>query len=281
MIAEYYDINWNKLDTKDLITTHLHIPSTNFSNVWTGGEDGIPPIYNGSTVQQKEITASIELVAHGYLDYTLLRDYLYGIFGFGKPFYVVDKRQPGKRHRVILESNFIPTRHNSINGTADIPFITVGTHYAESIGTTQDIQRDGIDVDSGLWSYGMGLELIDESLIYTHSPVVNETFRIYNAGNVLIHPFKQDLKITITDVVGSDEIFQITNNTNGSRARVEKSLSSSDEVIYDGPNVTINSFAALRDTRKDFVELSPGWNAFQIYHCDSAKISFDFPFYYT
>ncbi|WP_080875542.1 phage tail domain-containing protein [Oceanobacillus timonensis] len=142
------------------------------------------------------------------------------------------------------------------------------------------IKTGGIGIDDGLWGYGMGLLYDNESMSFTHNAKEKTPFRIYNAGNVPIHPFEQDLKMIITDVVGSDEMFQITNHSNGSRARVNVPLNSTDTVIYDGPDVTRNNLAFLRDTRKDFVELSPGWNTLEVYYCKSARVSFDFPFYY-
>src|SRR5690625_4360900 len=137
----------NPIDTSGIITTFIDIPSTNFANEWIGGEDGIPPIFSGTTVQQKQIDVTIELIACDYLDYQLLRDELYGMFGFNKPFFVVDKRQRGKRHKVVLDANFMPIRHNPINGTAVIPFITCEPHFSESIGTTADIDSNGVNAD--------------------------------------------------------------------------------------------------------------------------------------
>lgn len=277
-LARYYDENMDPIDTKDLFTTHIHIPSIPFENQWIGGEDGVPRRQVGAFAQPKQIEVSIELTAHGYLDYPLLRDYLYGIFGFGKPFYIVDKRQAGKRHKVVLESDFIPERHNAINGTTTIPFITSDLPYAESIGTTQDIQKSGIRDEKELWGYGMGLEAIDETLIYNHT-VSEKGFRIFNAGNVPIHPFEQELKITISDIQGAIDFFELRNTTNGTRFRTTQGVSSG-TIVIDGANVTRNGLAFLRDTTKEFVELNERWNEFEIVGADSLKVEFDFRFYY-
>src|SRR5690625_2834612 len=93
----------NPIDTSGIITTFIDIPSTNLANEWIGGEDGIPPIFSGTTVQQKQIDVTIELIACDYLDYQLLRDELYGMFGFNKPFFIVDKRQRSEERRVGKE----------------------------------------------------------------------------------------------------------------------------------------------------------------------------------
>lgn len=265
----------NEIDTKDMITTHLHIPSTPFENQWIGGEDGLPQRHVGSFSMPKTIEAHIFLKAYDYLDYELLRDYLYGIFGFGKPFYVVSKTQQGKRHKVVLESSFMPERLSNTAGTAVIPFITSDSHYAESIGTTQLIERNGINANDEIWGFGMGLIADDESLKYTHT---SNRFRIYNAG-IAIHPYEQKLKITLSEVVGSTSFLQLRNITNGSVFRVNEAVSNQ-TIVLDGGNVTSNGLQYFRKTNHRFIELSPGWNEFEITGATGVKVEFDFPFYY-
>src|SRR5690625_1297362 len=275
----------NPIDTSGIITTFIDIPSTNFANEWIGGEDGIPPIFSGTTVQQKQIDVTIELIACDYLDYQLLRDELYGMFGFNKPFFVVDKRQRGKRHKVVLDANFMPIRHNPINGTAVIPFITCEPHFSESIGTTADIDSNGVNADDELWGFGMGLTSDfredDDPLKYTIHAKEGEYFRIFNAGNVVIHPFQMDLKITIKDVVGSDGRVHLRNQTNYDYIRIyDDDITESDVFVFDGASVTKNGTAFLRNTERTFISLNRRWNRFQIYYCESATIEFDFRFYY-
>jgi len=276
LIAQFYDLNMNEIDTRDLVVTNLEIPSIPFSNQWSNIE-GVAPVLIGADIQQRPINATIELIAQDYLDYNLLRDYLYGLFGMNKPFYVVDKRQRGKRYKVVLESGFMPTRNNAINGTAIVPFMTVSP-YAESIGTTQDIQLNGITADSELWGYGMGLLAEDDSLVYTVNGM--QPFMIYNAGNVPIHQFQQKLKITMTapSVVLSDSYVELKNLTNGTTFRMNEKLMPNEQIILDGPNITKNGLQALRKTTKQFIQLSPGWNYFE--SNTNATIEFLFRFYY-
>ncbi len=259
----------------------------------------------GATYDARTIKVPFEARAHDLHDYPLLRDFLFEKILDKEPFYIREMRRAkklayafvdtneaprmmedtensfigGKRYLVRLQ-NVFELEQMELDGEGELIFETTDLPFAESIGTTQDIQRNGISANDELWGFGMGLEAVDDALIYTHNAIAGNTFRIFNAGNVPIHPFEQDLKITISNVVGSTELFQLVNLTNGSRARINVPLKNTDEVIYDGPNVTRNSLTFLRDTRKDFIELSPGWNSFQIYYCDRATIAFDFPFYY-
>lgn len=275
MFANYYDLDMNLIDTGDMITTFLHIPSVPFENRWESGE-GITPTFIGAEAKQKTIEATIELLSYDYLDYNLLRDKLYGVFGFNQPFYVVDKRQKGKRHKVILESNFMPERKSTNNGTAVIPFVTCETPYAESLGRTTDIDANGINSDDELWGFGMGL-IDDDELIYTHE---GTAFKIFNAGNEAIHPFEQDLKIIINNIQGSSSYFELKNITNGTRFRTTTAVASGHEIVIDGPIVTRNALSFLRNTTKEFITLEPGWNEFEISGATNAKTIFDFRFYY-
>lgn len=270
----------NEIETKDMITTHLHIPSTPFENQWIGGEDGITQRHVGSYAMPKNIEAHIFLKSHDYLDYELLRDYLYGIFGFGKPFYIVSKNQRGKRHKVVLESSFMPERLSNTVGTVVVQFTTCISSYAESIGTTQDIQSNGISANDEQWGFGMGLIADDDSLIYTHKNKSN--FKIYNAGNVEVHPFEQDIKVEIDfpDYVYANNHFQLKNITNGSTFRINEQVLPLENYTLDGPNITKNGLNALRLTNKQFIVLDPGWNEFEVTGNTQATISFDFRFYY-
>lgn len=276
-----YDLNMNEIEFPEgFIPLDIFISSIDKDRITDKVEGGNRKLNYGSTYNERDIQLSILLKAHDTQDYRLLRDATYALFNKCDSFYLAEKYQRGKRYLVSVDEKYIPDRMTRRHATATINCITIGLPFAESIGTTQDIHNNGINADDGLWGFGMGLEAVDESLSYTHNATVNKPFFIYNAGDVSIHPFEQKFKMTISNVRGSTERFQITNLTNGSRARINVPLRSTDVVVYDGPNVTRNKLTFLRDTRKDFIELSPGWNNFRIYYCDSATISFDFPFYY-
>lgn len=273
-LAAYYDIDMQPIDMKDISTTFLDPPSIPFLNNWDGGMDGIPPIFKGSDIQQRPIPVVLHMSDNGYLDFQLLRSELYKKLSYNKPFYLVDLRQKGKRFKVVLSENFSP---KWLSSGVQVNFITVDVPFAESIGTTQDIHQRGIDAEDELWGYGMGLIAEDESLIYTHS---TNSFKIYNAGSASIHPFRQELKITITDVIGSTDYLQLKNVTNGSTFRVNEAVTSTQTILIDGPNITSNGLQFLRKTNKQFIELEPGWNEFTVTGATSATVSFDFPFYY-
>src|SRR5690625_4947282 len=153
---------------------------------------------------------------------------------------------------------------------------TVYLPFAESIKTTADIDKNGLRYGDG-WSYGMGLLYDEESHKYTHT---GTSFKIYNAGSVPIHPFEQELKITIDDVVGSSEYLQLENTTNGTTFRVTEGVGSNQTIALNGANITSNCTQYLRKTNMKIIKLAAGWNDLKITRASRAKVAFSQQFYY-
>ncbi|MFD1066697.1 phage tail domain-containing protein [Oceanobacillus locisalsi] len=279
--AIFYNENMQKINTKDLVFSNLRMPSIPFENQWSGGEDGIAPVFVGANYQQRPITLDVKMFSVDVPDYYLLQSEMFSIFGYNTPFYIVKKYEKGKRYRAILDSNFEIERIDPMYGTAELTFITESLPFAESTGTTQDIQRDGINANSELWGFGMGLQSDPFALQYTFDVNEEEGFRVFNAGNVPIHPFEKDFKMTIKNIVNARGMVQIRNQRNMDYIRItDNDIKSSDVFVFDGANITKNGLNALRKTDRTFIGLEPGYNRFEIYHCDSATLEFDFRYYY-
>lgn len=234
-------------------------------------------IYKGSTFETRNIEVSLMMTARDTRDYRLLRDDVFSFFNGNDYLYISEEYESGKRYKFTVEESFIPERFNQRISVVQFNLEMVNLPFAESIGTTQDIQNRGVNADDELWGFGMGLITDDEALKYTHT---GTSFRIYNAGNVPIHPFQQELKITISNVEGSTSFLELKNETNGTLFRVNEGVTNGKTVVLDGPNITSNGLQYLRKTNKQFIELVPGWNEFTVKGATSAKVSFDFRFYY-
>ncbi|WP_262365310.1 phage tail family protein [Halobacillus karajensis] len=235
-------------------------------------------IYRGYNDISRPIEIKFGLLSNDTKDYRLLRDAMYSLFYRYPRFYVAEKYQPGKLYHVSVSTSFIPDRLTQTMAEARASLEIVGVPYAESMGTTADIEAEGISSDDEIWGYGMGL--IAEDLIYTHTAISFSTFSIYNAGNVAIHPFEQDLKITISDVSENGNTMGLRNITTGDLFQINEALGKADVVVMDGPKITKNGLQYLRQTNKEFITLVPGWNDFIVEGAYSAKVEFDFRFYY-
>ena len=245
----------------------------------------------GAVFTNRSIVVPFYFKGADYQDVALARDELFSLVVDSEPFYVRELRRikyhpghifeecddgsydnmyaGGKRYKVRMASAF-DIEQLFTYGMGEIPFETVGLPYAESIGTTADIDKHGLLYSQELWSYGMGLSYDEETHKYTHN---TNTFRIYNAGNVEVHPFEQDLKITIANATKG---YKLTNTTTGDV--FEYTGEASGSIVLDGPNVTVNSLQALRDTNRNFLTLAPGWNMFT--QSQNKSVSFGFRYYY-
>lgn len=280
---------------KDFIVSSIPLIS-NYSRV----EGSDRQLDNGVEYGSRTIRVPIHAQAYDLADFPLLRDKLFALVTSKESFYIhemrrvkklsyafVDTNEParmdpdtdnrfvgGKRYLVRLR-NVYELEQIEISGEGELIFETTELPFAESIGTTQDIQNNGINANDAIWGFGMGLIADDDSLVYTHT---GTSFKIYNAGNVPVHPFEQDLKITIDNIQGSTSYFELRNTTTGDLFRVNEGATGT--IVLDGPNITRNELTYLRKTNKQYITLAPGWNEFSVNGANSARVAFDFRFYY-
>lgn len=264
-----YDLLDYGIRTRDLIISSP-TPQHNFGTV--EGTHGV--IDYGTTYGPRNITGYFRAISDSVEDFSFLRDKIFHLFRTEESFYLIEKRIRGKRWLVKVTNPYqIPQR--GVYGNFDIQFVGI-KGVSESVRTTKDIDEYGIEPHFEEWAFGMGIPL-GEDLKYSHE---GKVFRIFNAGNVPVHPFEQELIITIENVQGSDSFFELRNLTNNTRFRATEPVTDIQTIVIDGPLITSNGLAYTRKTTKDFIELSPGWNEFEIDGADSAKVSFDFRFYY-
>jgi len=136
----------------------------------------------GATYSTRTITVPFVLRARDLMDFPLLRDVLFSLVNDTESYYIremrrakklsyafVDPPEPpkmdddsinqfvgGKRYLVRLQNTF-DIEQIEKDGEGELVFETTELPFAESIGTTQDIQENGINADDELWGFGMGL----------------------------------------------------------------------------------------------------------------------------
>lgn len=241
----------------------------------------------GADYGQRTIVVPFYIESEDLLDFPLLRDQLFDIIASTGPIYIEELRRQhygegesqlvgGKRYLVRL-NNEVALDQQFKYGFGELEFITSDLPFAESVATTQEIHANGINSDRELWSIGMGLYSDDSTFVYTHEGAM---FSVFNAGNIEVHPFQQEISITIRNVVGSANHFELRNTTTAETFRVNEQVTSSQVIKLDGPNITSNGLQFLRKTNKTFISLQPGWNNFAIVGASTATVEFDFRFYY-
>lgn len=226
----------------------------------------------GSVYKERDIELKLLLKANDTRDYRLIRDAVYDMFSVTDTLYIAEEYQPGKVFHVSVSASYIPERYdnNQRFAEAEMECEIVGLPFSRSIGTTQDIEEHGLLYSQELWAYGMGLEYTKESQKYTHNRL---EFSIYNAGNVGIHPFEQDLNIKLGNI---GKGYTLINETTGDKFEYDGRTTGDFEL--KGPNMTMKGLQAFRDTNRRYITLAPGWNHFN--QNKAKEVSFDFPFYY-
>jgi hypothetical protein len=270
-----------RLSERDITVRDFVVGSPTINPVYSQIEGRHGRVDMGATFGSRSISVPFYYKAVDIHDVALLRDELMGLAVSAEPFYIREMRRiiygkgdnqyvSGKRYKVRLANPFEIDQQLEY-GFGELRFETTDLPFAESIGTTADIDRDGITYDSELWSYGMGLLYSDEAQKYTHN---TRSFRIYNAGNIpRHHPFEQELKITIRN---ASQGYQLSNKTTGDIFKFNDQPNGS--IVIDGPVITDAGLIAFRKTNGHFITLAPGWNEFE--QNQSATVSFDFRFYY-
>ena len=292
-----------KLSDLDIVVKDFNVSSISLLSELSYVEGRSGSVDYGATYDSRSISIPFIMTAKDLADYPLLRDEIYSKLVTTKPFYISEMRRSkfqaynfvdingkpsmnsetdnqlvsGKRYKVRI-TNTMELDQMLTFGEGVIELETIGLPFAESVATTQDIQRNGVDANSHLWGFGMGIIEEPASRKYTFKNAIN--FKVFNAGNVPVHPFEQELKITITNIKGANSSFELLNKTNGSFIKITNSLKAGDTIIIDGPTITRNNAQYLRHTTRNFVWLTEAYNDFEIIGADSADIEFDFKFYY-
>ena len=281
------------VEARDFIVSSIEL-----NPIYTAIEGRHGHVNMGATYGTRTITVPFYFKAGDLHGVALSRDELFGLVTDIEPFYIREMRRlkehpgficddptdtrkyktndydnlfvGGKRYKVRLASSFDIEQVREY-GFGELVFETTDLPFAESIGTTADIDREGLSSIQARWGVGMGLFADDGTLNYTHS---GRTFRIYNAGNVAVNPFEQDLVIVVNN---ASKGYELRNNTTGDTFKVTEDIAQGELFIVKGV-VTVNGLQALRATNKQFITLAPGWNDFT--QNQARKVEFVFRFYY-
>jgi len=156
-----------KLSDYDIIVRDFIVGSIEILPTYSEIEGRHGHVNMGATYGTRVISVPFYFKANDLLDYPLLRDLLFELTVDTEPFYVRELRREvfqgddnkyvgGKRYLVRLVNSF-DIEQTYKYGFGELSFETTDLPFAESVGTTQDIQENGINADDELWGFGMGL----------------------------------------------------------------------------------------------------------------------------
>src|SRR5699024_1761372 len=200
-----YDLNMNEIEFPEgFIPLDIFISSIDKDRITDKVEGGNRKLNYGSTYNERDIQLSILLKAHDTQDYRLLRDAMYALFNKYDSFYLVEKYQSGKRYLVSVDEKYIPDRMTRRHATATINCITIGLPFAESIGTSADIDNpELIPLIPDLWEDGF-YNIYGNKQKSTRSVRLKEKYTIEPNREYVINP---DSRYTGFIILYNNDVF--------------------------------------------------------------------------
>ncbi|WP_244300255.1 distal tail protein Dit [Priestia megaterium] len=274
MRVDLYDKNFNLIDLEqyDVITTNFILDSSSPSHQRQeiSGQHGTVTL--GTTLGARSMSVTFHIRARDAYDFPLVRNEVFKVLNGLEFVYIVDKREPGKRWKVKVESNYDVAPIAMVFAQFDISFMS-DSPFAESIGTTQD----PLTFDAEVWQIGQGL--IAEDLTYS---TTDKDFQIYNAGDVTIDPrfIHTPLTIEVTAAQTSSNItLSLTNNTTGETWSYTGATTAGQIIQLRNVETLSGGASVALKTNYKLITLVPGYNSISR-NSGISKVSFIHRFYY-
>lgn len=243
-------------------------PTISNSYLDVAGVDGSQFIY--STFSRYQIAANFFLRFTDWQDFKLAKHQFYRLFGQRKII----------RMRTDVESSivrFVYPNLPEIKPSQDFAHDALITmNFDNPSGYRYSLYRSNsiYGFKTGNLQFGeLGLDSAPNYHFTTNS------FKLFNPSDIAIDPYgqKHDLQVVCHF---SGNSMKIANASNGSEWEYTKPANSSDTIILNGINTTLNGQPASANTDYGNLILDTGWNDFTVTGANSIDITFSFPFIY-
>ena len=285
----------NKLTGTSLEVLSFVVGGIQQNQTFNDGIDGRSRLFAGSEDKFRRITLNVKADAYDIHDISHLRNAINELFdgefyirekriktvdvqyespgqktgelNFGKPEYV-----NGQQHKVVKVNTI--DHEELLTNEFVIELETTDLPYGESVYTTKELNDTGLSALAE--KYGLVDGIDDEQTQYVFT---DNTFSVWNAGNVTVEPESMYIYITL-GLVTTDGSLKLTNKTTGETFEFRKAVT--DRNIYlDGMNIMEGTaINALRNTNRQRIKLVPGVNNFEITGATFSQITVSFKFYY-
>lgn len=290
-----YLVSNNKLTGTSLEVLSFVVGGIQQNQTFNDSIDGRSRLFAGSEDKFRRITLNVKADAYDIHDISHLRNAINELFdgefyirekrmktvdvqyespgqktgelNFGKPEYV-----NGQQHKVVkvnaIDHEELLTNEFVIElETTDLP-------YGESVYTTKELNDTGLSALAE--KYGLVDGIDDEQTQYVFT---ENTFSVWNAGNVTVEPESMYIYITL-GLVTTDGSLKLTNKTTGETFAFNKSVTNRN-IYLDGMDINEGTaINALRNTNRQRIKLVPGVNNFEITGATFSQITVSFKFYY-
>lgn len=271
-----FDPNMNKIDYPVGVLPLDFLVSAIEKERYIENINGIPGNINyGFDYKDREVSLNFWLRHyHGEHDQKLLKSELYAMLDSQPYFFVSDDKLPTRVLKLAIDEPYLPERINGSNiSTLEIKCQIIGLPFWQTKYTTQDIDMKTHNALTE--KFGLADGIHDDYLNYSFT---ENSFSVWNGGNVTIDPRNMYLKITVNNL-RSEGNFTIYNETTGEKFIYREKIAPT--VLYlDGAKVLIVNYNRLRNTNRKFISLLPGENKISVLNGTYDNIKFDFSYYF-
>ena len=290
-----YLVSNNKLTGTSLEVLSFVVGGIQQNQTFNDGIDGRSRLFAGSEDKFRRITLNVKADAYDIHDISHLRNAINELFdgefyirekriksvdveyespgqktgelNFGKPEYV-----NGQQHKVVKVNTI--DHEELLTNEFVIELETTDLPYGESVYTTKELNDTGLSALAE--KYGLVDGIDDEKTQYVFT---ENTFSVWNAGNVTVEPESMYIYITL-GLVTTDGSLKLNNKTTGETFAFNKAVTNRN-IYLDGMDIMEGTaINALRNTNRQRIKLVPGVNNFEITGATFSQITVSFKFYY-
>ena len=270
-----YDLNMKELPFPEGVKPlDIFVSSVNKRRLTEEFEGRTGTLNYGYDYGERSVDLSLWLEAHDTIDYRLIRNELYAFFDTHDVFYIEETRVPSRVLKVTIDESYIPERINQTHSSVEISCRTLDSVFWESKYTTLELHDTGYSATAE--KYGLVDNIDDEKVKYRFT---ENTFAVYNAGNVTVEPESMYLELLFYYCTIPDGKMTVKNLTTGDVLEIN-SVENRMHIKQSGMKLTIGAVQRFRDTNRRFISLAPGDNQFEITGATFDEARFDFKYYF-
>lgn len=262
MAFKIYDLNFKEVPLpKDrlgfgLNGLDINIGSIVYESIYATGS-GADQLHK-RIPKDRKVTIDFFYTSKDIDDWSLKRDTIYSFFRNLGPFYIAEEFEPHKLLKVIVDDPYEIERVVDVWGKATINLKVLDTPFKRSLYTSLTLNDEGAQF-TGKWSAGMGILTDASTWKYRFT---NEQPRFLNIGDTSIKLIREKdfyIHLLIDQDAQFVEIYDGKNTF-----RYNKAVKAGDILLIKGSDVTLNGINALGDTNFTFLEVSEGWNNWEV-----------------
>lgn len=211
---------------------------------------------------------------HDEHDYLLLESEINAFLDSQPFFYVSRNNLPTRVLKVTIDSSYKTERVlGSMYATLEVPVNITGLPFWQTKYTSMYFEEQGFDALVERFGLADGININYPNYIFE-----DNTFYVWNGGNVDIDPRYMTLYIRLKNVKSSGDL-TIENLTTNEKFIYKPSVDDAHIDLY-GTKILMGASNKLRDSNRKFIGLKVGLNKIKISNATHEGALFTFPFYF-